>query len=134
MKFVVEKDGDFKLSLWDYFHIFGCLIKSLFIVYIARPILREWNYFFHHIYVPDNERNRALLKYMMEVAQNPERQPETPTEIFFENSIKDDFEDECADQINDEWNWNTIRPAVYIDMINDMLSHKWIDERKYNEE
>ena len=70
----------------------------------------------------------------MEVAQNPERQPETPTEIFFENSIKDDFEDECADQINDEWNWNAIRPAVYIDMINDMLSHKWIDERKYNEE
>lgn len=134
MKFVVEKDGDFKLSLWDCFHIFGCLIKSLFIVYIARPILREWNYFVRHIYVPDNERNRALLKYMMEVAQNPERQPETPTEIFLENSIKDNFEQECADLINDEWNWNTIRQGVYMDVSNDMLSHKWIDDRKYEKE
>ena len=64
----------------------------------------------------------------MRVAENPETEPNSPTEIFFENSVKRDWEETFTD-LEDTWEDN--RQWIYITIADDMLQYKWIDEKEY---
>ena len=103
-------------------------IKAVIDAYIIHPIQRFFNFYFRGVYIPDNPRNQELLNYCMRVAENPETEPNSPTEIFFENAVKRDWEETFTD-LEDTWEDN--RQWIYITIADDMLQYKWIDEKEY---
>ena len=99
--------------------------------YIICPLKKIYNYYIKHIYIPDNPRNHELLNYFIDVINDNSRQPETPTEVYFENLIKDDFMNFAGDNEGNfptEEDWINERPSLYCDMAKEMLEYKWIKE------
>ena len=103
-------------------------IRAIIDAYIIHPIQRFLNFYFHGAYIPDNSRNQELLDYCIRVAKDPNVEPNTPNEIFFENTVKRDWEETFTD-LEDKWEDN--RQWIYITLANDMLRYRWINEREY---
>lgn len=103
-------------------------IKAVIDAYIIHPIQRFFNFYIRGAYIPANPRNEALLDYSMRVAEDPKTEPETPTEIFFENTVKRDWEETFT---GPEDSWEDNRQWIYITIADDMLQYKWIDEKEY---
>lgn len=99
-------------------------IAAIIKIYIINPILRFYHFYFCHIYIEDNPRNEAMLDYFSRVAEDPTVQPQTPTEIFFENSIKSDYEY----YFPEDEPWEKYRQSFYTDLALEMLEYRWIDD------
>ena len=94
-------------------------IRAVVDAYIIHPIQRFLNFYFHGAYIPDNSRNQELLDYCIRVAKDPNVEPNTPNEIFFENTVKRDWEETFTD-LEDKWEDNLVGlrcrrgdPALY---------------------
>ena len=85
--------------------------------------MRFYNFYFKSRYIPDNERNRQILDYLLRVAEDSTVQPETPTEIFFENSLQKDYEREFDEP------WENYRQYYATDIAYQMLQYYWIEEK-----
>lgn len=105
------------------------LIKAIFTAYIIHPILRWYNYYIRHVYIPDNERNHKILEYLIKIAEDIMTQPENPTEVFFEQQMYNDYL-QTAENPNDE-EWAEMRQEIAIGLINKMFCMRWIDDESW---
>ena len=70
---------------------------------------------------------------MLDVANDPSREPVTPTEIFFENQIRNDYEQTFDTfNTNEELSWEEIRQSMYLDLATEMMSLRWIREEDWS--
>ena len=118
-------------KIQQFFIFWYCFIRATIKTYIVNPILRWYNFYFKHIYIPANKRNTEMLDYFIRVAENPNTQPETPTEIFFENMISKDFIETFTHDDGtffQEEDWLRERQMIYMDMAQEMLTYRWIDD------
>ena len=123
---IVGKIGDF------FFRIY-MIIRGLFTIFIINPFKRWYNFYIRHTYIPANSRNEELLDYMLDVANDPSREPVTPTEIFFENQIRNDYEQTFDTfNTNEELSWEEIRQSMYLDLATEMMSLRWIREEDWS--
>lgn len=111
------------------FKAFWLVIK----VYLINPILRWWNFHIRHTYIPDNGRNNELMEFFLKVAADADYEPSTPTEIFFENTIRNDFNENwfCEEDRTLDEEWKEYRPMLYTDLAGQMLEFRWIDDRDW---
>lgn len=103
-------------------------------VYIINPVLQWWNFHINHAYIPDNKRNHDLMDFMCKVIENPEYEPSTPNEIYFEGQVKEIFEEiytELPDNTDKEKVWQIERIRVYIDILDRLLELRWIDDSNF---
>lgn len=117
-------------KIGNFLETIDAFIRAVIITYIINPIKRWYNFYFRHTYIPANERNLALLDFCLDVANNPEREAETPTEIFFENSVKNDY-DRVYTEPNDP-PWEEMRQHLFLDLARGMMELRWIEEDKDN--
>ena len=114
----------------DFFYKIRMIIRGLFTIFIINPIKRWYNFYIRHIYIPANSRNEELLDYMLDVANDPSREPITPTEIFFENQVRNDYE--RTFDTDEEPPWEEIRQSMYLDLATEMMSLRWIREEDWS--
>lgn len=67
---------------------------------------------------------------MLDVANDPSREPLTPNEIYFENWVRSDYE-RTYDEPDDP-KWDEIRQGLYLDMAEEMMTLRWIDENEWD--
>jgi len=102
---------------------------AVFRVYILHPIQRWWRFHINHTYIPDNPRNQEIFDYLMKVANNPDYEPSTPTEHFFERQVEEDYRSEYPDD-----DWHKARQAIFLDLADEMLQYEWVDERSLEDD
>lgn len=103
-------------------------------VYIINPVLQWWNFHIKHSYIPDNKRNHELMDFMCKVVENPDYEASTPNEIFFDNRVKEIFEEiytDIPEDMTKEELWKQERVRVYVDVIGQMLELRWIDDSEF---
>lgn len=116
-------------KIFEFFTFMWRLIKAIIIAYIINPIRRFYNFYIRYTYIPDNPRNQELLDYLIDVAKDPKTEPQTPAQIFFENQVREDWENTFKDDPEDKWEDN--RQWLYTQLAEEMFSYKWINEREY---
>ena len=100
-------------------------------IYIIKPIKRWFNFHFKHRYIPDNPRNNAALEYFFKVMENPEYQPSTPNEIYFERIIKEEYFTSFPEATDE--NWTRERPFIMMSMADELTDYEWVDDRHYED-
>lgn len=71
---------------------------------------------------------------MCKVVENPNYEASTPNEIFFDNRVKEIFEEiytDIPEDMTKEELWKQERVRVYVDVIGQMLELRWIDDSEF---
>ena len=75
------------------FYIIFTRIKFIIWYYIIRPIKKIYHRIFQQAYVPDNERNQAILNYCQKLIIDHNYQPSTPVEHWIDNGWREKYDD-----------------------------------------
>lgn len=130
------------MQLINFFKYIWNLIKAWINAYIILP-LNGWNkYIAQGAYIQDNERNQQVIEFLYKVSQDSAYEPSTPLEHYIEKQLYETYEYAIKghiEEIKDKYNgqvptYKEVRSECAQQIALDLLSYRWIDDSKWDDE
>ena len=130
------------MQLINFFRKIWYYIKTWVNAYIVLPIRGWFKYLTIGAYIQDNERNQQVIEFLYKVSQDGAYEPSTPTEHYLEKHLYEAYEDAINDHIEEikaEYNgqvptYEEVRSECAQQIALDLLSYRWIDDSKWDDE
>ena len=126
---------NFLKCIWNF-------IKAWINAYITLPLKGWKSYIIDGAYIQDNERNQQVIEFLCKVSQDCTYEPSTPTEHYLEKHLYQAYEDAINDHLEEikaEYNgevptYEEVRSECAQQIALDLLSYRWIDDSKWDNE
>lgn len=98
---------------------------------IKKFFKKYYNYLILHVYIEDTPRNREFLNYAYRCFNDPEYQPSTPNEQYFELQSEKDYYKYREQHSNIiTLSWKDGRQLFYFQVWNELTDILWIANRE----